>query len=142
MAVPGRTIRCTGDPLENAQAIAAVFRADGYKEAAPSNEFPIRLTSGSHALEVLGLSNEFFFPLLAIPGLRKRVISTEVRIQCLGVDAAAAELRVETRPRGGSAGAFTPKRFEELLAGALAELRTQGRLLHVGELTDSARKED
>lgn len=141
MAVPGRTLRCTGDPLENAHIIAAAFHADGYKDASPPDEFPLRLTSGSHALEVLGLSNEFFFPLLAIPGLRKRVIPTEVRIQHLGEDAEAVELRVETRARGGSAGAFTPKRFEDLLGNALRELRAQGRLLRVGDLTDSARRE-
>src|SRR5690625_849008 len=104
MAVPGRTLRCTGDPLENAHIIAAAFHADGYKDASPPDEFPLRLTSGSHALEVLGLSNEFFFPLLAIPGLRKRVIPTEVRIQHLGEDAEAVELRVETRARGAAQG--------------------------------------
>src|SRR5699024_7722208 len=71
MAGPGRPLRCTGDPLENAHIIAAALHADGYKDASPPDEFPLRLTSGSHAREVLGLSNEFFFPLLAIPGSRK-----------------------------------------------------------------------
>ncbi len=141
MAVPGRTIRCAGDPLENAQKIAAVFQADGYKAASPSGEFPIRLTSGSHALEMLGFSSEFLFPLLAIPGVRKRVVPTEVRIRCLGEDARETTLRVETRARGGAAREFTPKRFEELLGDALTELRTRGRLLSVGDLTDSAREE-
>src|SRR5699024_11364995 len=103
MAVPGRTIRCVGDPLENAQKIAAVFQADGYKAASPSGEFPIRLTSGSHALEMLGVSNEVLFPLLAIPGVRKRGVPTGVRIRCPWEAARETTLRGETGARGGAA---------------------------------------
>src|SRR5699024_7654706 len=101
MAVPGGTLRRAGGPLHDAQKIAGVFQADGYTAASLSGEFPIRLRSGSHALDMLGFSSEFLFPLLAIPGVRKRVVPTEVRIRCLGEDARETTLRVETRARGG-----------------------------------------
>lgn len=141
MLSPGRTLLCTGDLHENVQTIIDAFAADGFKLSTPPGELPVRLESGSAFLDTI-TENEYLFLLRANKWFRKQVLPLEVLIHYLGRREDTAKIRVEMQARAGSAGHFTPDRFETLLGAALDQLRAQGRLRHLGELTDSAGRKE
>lgn len=141
MLSPSRTLLCTGDLHENVQIIIDAFAADGFKLSSTPGEFPVRMKSGSAFLDTIS-ENEFLILLRANKWFRKQALPLAVLIHYLGHSEEAAEIRVEMTARAGSAGHFTPNRFESLLGAALDQLRAQDRLRHLGDLSDSAARKE
>lgn len=141
MLRPSRILVCTGDLQRSVEIIVGAFTADGFKRASEAGQFPVRLKSGS-AFLVLISNNEFLVLLWASRAFRKRALPVDVLIHHEQTREGGAELLVEMRPRGGSGGHFAPTRFENLLSGALDQLRAEGKLRSVGDLQDAAGRGD